>query len=234
MSEENDNQDDVPKGISPEDFNALKDQVSAISQGVANSSTAMAQVLEQLQSRGGSASQEDVEDAVDSAGGGVDFSQMTDAQIEAHFTERIGKKLEKTFEDKLSSTLSAKEKRENALHNVSTQYPELRQSGSELQTKMQEVYAGLDKNFRDTPQGIEYAAMKAAQELNIQPASKRTGNDDSFVLDGSRTGRTKTQAKPKIKENQIALMELLGMDPNDKAAQERIAKNSQRNWLKYQ
>lgn len=114
---------------------------------------------------------------------------------------------------------------------LAAEYPELTKADHELTKKAASIFAQLPENERQSTMAYKYAVKQAAEELSMQPTSKRPPSDDIIAGGGSNPygaprNRKKTDVLSPATE---AWGEVLGLDTEDPDMRARLIKRSQRN-----
>ena len=155
----------------------------------------------------------------------------------AGYGEYLVGKLSKTVDERFQifdRVQSTKEEAVHTLSRMSETYPELRKKDSELAKKAGEIFGSLDKVTQESPIGYEVAVQRAAQQLNLVPASMR--DNAAFNLSGGGGGGRRPRGDGEISENLEELCNLMGIDLSNKETKARMLKRqkySAQDWMRY-
>jgi len=235
MSDDQDQVNDQGTGDTPPDlgaFEKIENQVGQVSSELAKNNQAMSAILEHLQNQGQQANAQAVQDTATSVNE-VDYDSMTTDQIVSH----IESKVESKFSEKLEKQQTAQQEYQSALSRVQADYPEAGVKDHDMQKKILEQHSSLPPSLKNTGEGIELAALRAAQELGLQPKGKRTdkGADEFNLQPGKRRSTDTGENDVSLETRQWAeaLLPHVGIDPNDKDVKKRLKENSNRKWTRY-
>lgn len=140
---------------------------------------------------------------------------------------------------------TTRDKKQQVLLQLSTDYPEINDANSTLYKKAIEVGKQHDATFIQTPEGIKLAVIQAAGELGLLPVSKRLESSDERGIDmgeyiGGGSGDSGDQnpnrnKKTKLDPKSIEVARLMGLDVNDKKVIESLEKRSNRkSWTRWE
>jgi hypothetical protein len=209
------------------EFSRKFENVQSEIQSVIQQNQLIAQQLEQaLASRSAPAAKDESEDNFDpydpkSIKGTIEKAVNRQVQVEADkFVEQ--------------------QKKQQTLSELFTEYPELRETGSEMEKAALVAFNQLSPAVRASSDGYRLAVREAAAKVGLLPASKRKAKDsgDSFTLGtGSGSSGSKAPNKPNdelSEATQFWAQALMGDKAKDKNVQERLKKRAKREkWGKW-
>jgi len=145
--------------------------------------------------------------------------------------------LDKRVDDMVNKRVGQAEKNrgdlDQVIMSIAAQYPEARQTGSDLNKKLIEIHSGLPKDLQNTAVGYELAASRAANNLGVLPMSSRSDKTSDFSLSGSRSSAPKDEEKSDLSEKTKLFAEAMGLDMTNKKQVERIKERKRDNWKRY-
>ena len=151
--------------------------------------------------------------------------------------EEYEKQLERKMEARIKASQEEALKRQSKLAEIVQDYPEANQAGSEMYNKMIEFNSQLPQGLRDTPEGYEVAATRAAKALGVVPASLRKGTnpDDFSISSNSSSGGTRSKKQSAaVTQKTKAFAQLLGLDIDNKDQIKRLEERAKRDtWGRY-
>ncbi len=153
---------------------------------------------------------------------------LTPAELETRISAKLTKQMEVSQQLQLT--------KQSTLSQIVQEYPEANQQGSDMYKKFIEINNNLG-NLRDTAEGYEIAASRAAKSLGILPQSLRSEKKtDNFTIPGN-TGAPSGQdpKRGKLTDKSLALAELMGLDVENKEQVKRLEQRTQRrSWKRYE
>lgn len=218
MSEDNKPVDGAPEGQADDKYKNLKaemdrkldnitQQLSQSNQSVqAMMEQALAQLSQRSQQPAANAPTRKLSDLI------LEDPDAAEREIENRINTRVNQAVNQVTE--------SSSKTNNAIVQLQNDYPELRDTNSELSQKAIAIYNNLPKHLVGTPEGTRYAIREAAAELAVIPASKRKKSADAgddFVAAGNTGSGSRKPSKKEAEasEGTLALLKLMGKDPND-------------------
>jgi hypothetical protein len=136
------------------------------------------------------------------------------------------------------SRVNSKDALTRSAQQLEFEYPEFADRTSEHYKRVESYYNQLPNELKNTPQGLENAAYKAAAEYGLIPKSKRqnsSGAEDFSVSSGSSNRRqTKGEKSGDMQADQLAFARLLGAPLDNPKFKEVFKKaNNRKEWNKY-
>lgn len=152
---------------------------------------------------------------------------------DAYVNRRV-QAVEERIEKKIADRDRRAAEKQGALTTLTSQYPELNDSGSDLYKEAIKALQALPDEVRDTSVGYKTAVYQAAAELGIVAKSKRksVSASEDFTLGGSKPP-VKSKGNSEIPADVLETARLFGQPVDDPEYLKRLAKTSKRtNWIK--
>lgn len=230
MSDTNEGQVPGPESQPGQDDN-LKNIKSEMGRKFSNVDATLQQMTSQLQAiseRFNSIPQSKAEPEDD-----VDYYSDPDAYIEKKVEERI-----KGFTSDFEKKQSIQARQTQIVNEISAEFPEIHQQGSELQTKAQEIYSSLTPEEQQDPLAWKAVVYQAATSVGARPRSQRSGDGEDFVLGAARGSSSSLNRSSKKKSDELApellaFAEALKMDISDPETIKKLKYRAQRKDWKY-
>jgi hypothetical protein len=110
-----------------------------------------------------------------------------------------------------------------AIAQLAAEYPELSDNESALTKASVEILKGASEAEKMNPKTYEYAVLKAAQSLEVQPKSKRKQVEDDFVAPSysSPQARSKKRTTEQVVSANKDVAKALGVNLDDPKTKER-------------
>lgn len=156
------------------------------------------------------------------------------------YAKKIQEQAAKQAEAIVNSRLNAQQHTNAVLTQLTSDYPELADSNSELTKRAVEIYNSLSPSEKQSPSAYKIAVRDAAADVGLLPKSKRKqSSSDDFSFGGGSGGgassRSEGRRSEQLPAETLAFAEALGMNIKDKAVVERLKSRAQRkNWNKYE
>lgn len=157
------------------------------------------------------------------------------------YARKVQDNANRSAEAMINSRLNAQAATQQSIAQLTSDYPELADSSSDLTKKAVEVYNSLSAQEKALPSAYKLAVRDAASDLGILPKSKRkSGAQDDFAFGGggsqSSSGRGEGRGgSSKLDNATLAFAEAMGMDIKDKKVIENLGKRAQRkSWNRYE
>lgn len=155
------------------------------------------------------------------------------------YARKIQEQAERRADALVNARLNAQQQTNAVLTQLTSDYPELADSNSELTKKAVEIYNSLSPAEKQSPTAYKVAVRDAAAEVGLLPKSKRkSSSGDDFSFGGGSAGsgnRSESRKADKLSNETLAFAEALGMDIKDKKVVERLQSRAQRkNWNRYE
>jgi len=139
------------------------------------------------------------------------------SEQEAKFNETLTKE-KGSIINEVFSKIDQRESEETKRIDLVSSYPDLIDGNSELFKETKRIYDSLSSTMQGTMEGKEFAAIKAAQNLGIQPQKRRPSVVNSRMPVGSGHGGD-DDGDGKITMDYIKkVAKANGLDPNSLAA----------------
>jgi uncharacterized phage infection (PIP) family protein YhgE len=141
----------------------------------------------------------------------------------------------------ISSKMQKQQEMQQRILEITAEYPEFGQNGSEASRVATNIHASLPASMRNTPEGAELAIQRAALQLGLMPASKRrkpAGSDDGYIPPSTSSNRTRSEKKEnEIKDEQLMFAQMLN-ESIGRTLDEKSMKNlkkyaGRKQWSKY-
>ncbi len=152
----------------------------------------------------------------------------------------ITNQVTKTVSNQMLGAIQKNDSFKETAKYLEAEYPELKTKGSEGFNRVVQYHNALPASMQGTSQGIENAALKAAQDFGLIPKSKRvkTTTSDDFQAaptgSGDRARTRGNQGKKGMSEAQKAFASLLGAPVNDPKFAATFEKaNNRQVWTQY-
>lgn len=155
------------------------------------------------------------------------------------YARKVQEQAEKRADAIVNARLNAQQHTNSVLNQLTSDYPELADSGSELTKKAVEIYNSLSPAEKQSPTAYKVAVRDAAAEVGLLPKSKRkqSNSDDFSFGGGSSTASSRAEGRKaeQLSNETLAFAEAMGMNIKDKGVVERLKTRAQRkNWNKYE
>lgn len=130
----------------------------------------------------------------------------------------------------MGETYRQERQKDAVIFNLAQEFPEI-QTDKKVRQAVLEAQKSLPKHLQDTAEGYELAVRKATSGL-VPKSQRQTVDEDISV--GPRGGSaSKTAKRAKVSEATLAAAELMGVNINDKAVQERLEQYTNRDYKRY-
>lgn len=157
------------------------------------------------------------------------------AKYHAIIEERAATKAEHRIGEKLNRQQTEQARTNAVLAELTSEYPEIQDTTSELSKKTLELYSKLSEPERNNVSAWKLTVKEAAMELGMKPKSKRPVDDDAgFVGPSSGNPSRRRQQSNKLSPETEQWAQLLGVDIEDPVVRDRIVQRAQRDFTKWQ
>lgn len=160
------------------------------------------------------------------------------------YTRIIEDRATKKAQASVEQMTKAQTERNQVLMELTSEYPELNDTGNALTKKAIEIYNSFPDNQKESVTSYERAVLKAATQLGVKPKSARgESEDEEFDLKPKGSSRRKaSNSQGEFDPNTEKFAELIGLfDLGERSGKSRekllegLKRTSQRtNWKKYQ
>lgn len=148
--------------------------------------------------------------------------------------ERATAKAEQRITANLSKQQEAQHRTQQALAEITNEYPELMDNSSALTKKALEIYQSMPEHERNSTAGYKLAVKEAASEVGVKPRSKRTGDEEFMAAGNNGSPRSNRQKANKVSPAMEFWAEQLGVDLSDSVVKDRVVSRAQRDFKKWQ
>lgn len=126
----------------------------------------------------------------------------------------------------------------NTIAKLVEEFPELRDEEADLTKRAVQIYEGFSPSDKSSPLAYRTAVREAAQELGVQPVSKRKVTDESdeeFSLSGSGSVRSQAggRRRDSLDPKTVEFARLMGLDVDKTEVKERLKSHQKRSWKNY-
>jgi hypothetical protein len=135
-------------------------------------------------------------------------------------------KVAQDVEKKVTHTLENKNKQQQQLASLMSDFPELQDRESELTKLSMEIYSSMPKEEQAHSLSGKLAIQEAALKLGLTPKSKRSKSSDMGYVGNSGEAHpriNKTESK-KVSKGMLEFAKALNIDINDKSYADRLSK----------
>ena len=156
---------------------------------------------------------------------------------DAYIQKRLDKRL-KSFEQGLDQRQQQQAKQQQVVNEITAEFPEINQSGSDLQLKAQELYAGLSQDEKENPTAWKATIFEAAMAVGVKPRSQRSESTDDFTFgsgkgSSSSLNRSSRRTSEDLSDDTINFASLMGMDISDPEKLKALKERTKRKDWKY-
>ena len=156
------------------------------------------------------------------------------------YAKAVRVQAERAANDAVNSRLQTQNETQTVLSQLAADYPELNDANSDLTKKAVEIYNALPANQRSNPLAYKIAVRDAAADMGVLVKSKRSKNNDDFVMSSGNSGSkpsssSKDSAAGKLDSTQLAFAELVGLNIKDEKVVKRLQERSKRkSWNRWE
>jgi hypothetical protein len=142
----------------------------------------------------------------------------------ARYTQIIEERATERALTKMRSETTTQSSVNQAIAQLVAEYPELADAENELTKASAEILKGVSDSERTNPRTYEYAVMKAAQKLEVQPKSKRKQSEDEFVAPSysSPQARSKKRSTEQVVNQNKDFGRAVGVNLDDPKMKEQF------------